>query len=361
MIHLETLNGNGPRLYSDFCRSVYKGRCRNYRDSMSPLLGLVLDDRSEFGKRSDRTALLARDSSGSPVAASVLCRAHADPSVLQIAFFEALPDQQEAVDAIVDSAREQAGRMGAKTIVAGLNGHVNYGLGFLADKHDAPPCFGSSCNPDYYLDYFAKHAASEETLVSYTYDMAAASFDGEKRLLDRVLSRFTFREANFADLESEVRLYTKLNNECFAHHPLYAQRTFEEDYELFKPFSSLLGGKNFLIAEAGGEPVGFLLWYPDFNELVPPGKGVGLSALVKLKVFRRKIDRFKIAEIGVLPKYQGTGVIVGLIRKCFELARASHGICESGWVFDDNADSQSICRRWKGEAYKTYKVFRIST
>jgi GNAT superfamily N-acetyltransferase len=321
---------------------------------------MMFDGRSEFGKRSERIPLLALDSSGSPLAAAILCRVEAEPRVLQISFFEALPNQQEAVDLLVAAAREQAKKVKAETVIAGMNGHVNYGFGFLADHYDSTPCFGSAYNPDYYHEYFSKHCASEEKLVSYTYDMAASDFVRERRILDRIFSQFTFRTGNFKDLESEIRIYTRLNNECFAGHPLYSHRTFEEDFELFKPFSALLKEEHFLVAEADGEPIGFLLWYPDFNELVRPGKGVGLGTLFKMNVLRRQIRRFKIAEIGVLPKYRGTGAIVGLIRKCFELASLHHAICESGWVFEDNADSQSVCRRWNGIPYKTYKVYLIS-
>ena len=359
MIRIEQLSPSGLKPYGKFCRSVYRDN-QHYRDYLTSLLPLMFDNASEFGKRSERIPLMAVDSGGKPVATAVLCKVNADPRVLQMAFFEALPDQQEAADLLIAAAREKARKDGAETVIAGLNGHVNYGCGFLADNYGSVPCFGSAYNPDYYHGYFSRHAASEQKLVSYAYDMSACDFAREKRLLDRIVSRFTFRTADFRDLEAEIRIYTKLNNECFAHHPLYAQRSFEEDYELFKPFSTLLKEEHFLVAEADGEPIGFLLWYPDFNELVPPGKGVGIGTVLKLNVLRRKTCRFKIAEIGVLPKYRGTGAIVGLIRKCFELAGRRHATCESGWVFDDNADSQSVCRRWNGRPYKTYKVYFIS-
>lgn len=179
----------------------------------------------------------------------------------------------------------------------------------------------------------------------------------ERKYLGRIIGRFTFRKADFSRLREEIQLYSRLNNQCFADHLLYFHRHADEDYELFKPFHWFLRQENLLIAEENNRAVGFLLWYPDFNELLGPGRELCLRHLLKYKLFRYPVRKFKIAEIGVIPEYQGSGVLLGLLHLCFSLIQGRFQQCETGWIFETNHQSKRICERWQATPFKTYSVF----
>jgi ribosomal protein S18 acetylase RimI-like enzyme len=83
---------------------------------------------------------------------------------------------------------------------------------------------------------------------------------------------------------------------------------------LFKPFRFLLDNENLIIAEIDGKPVGFFLWYPDFNELVASQRDLNVLDVIKYRL-GKPIDTFRFTEIGILPEYQGSPVALALINK----------------------------------------------
>ncbi|CAK8713742.1 GNAT family N-acetyltransferase [Candidatus Electrothrix laxa] len=345
--------------YKKITAQVYAGN-PHFRDSLSSVLAIVTNPKGAFGSRTQQQAVVVKDDKGAPLATALLIRAEGLPDQVQLSFFEALPNAQEAVQALVDKASSIARQWGATNLLVSMNGHVNYGLGFLADSFDELPCFGSSYTPPYYIDYFRSLGFAEQHLVSYRYPMDSFVKQQEDKILERTKKRFNFRQADFSHLQEEINIYTQLNNECFSDHPAYFHRHEDEDYELFKPFRWFLQEENLLIAEHGGIPVGFLLWYPDFNELIGPGQELGIQALLKYKLLRRPIKRFKIVEIGVIPKFQGSSVILGLFHACYELTRDRFQECESGWIFSENLKSNNICRRWNPENGPSYSVLTLA-
>jgi hypothetical protein len=345
-------------VYKKFIARVYQDN-PFFRDSLSGILDIVTNSKGTFARRTRQTAITVRNDNGEPLALALLLCARGMPDTVQLSFFEALPNAEKAVQTLIDKAIEIARQWGAKNLLVSMNGHLNYGLGFLTDHFDTPPCFGSSYTPPYYPDYFLRLGFAEKRLVSYCYSAATFSMQRETLLLERIKKLFSFRKADFSRLEEEISIYTDLNNQCFTDHPLYFHRHKDEDYELFKPFRWFLREENLLIAEHGGIPVGFLLWYPDFNELIGPGQELGLTALLKHKIFRRPIKRFKIAEIGVIPKFQGSGAILGLLHACFLLAKDRFQECESNWIFSENLKSNNICRRWNPKPGPTFSAFSL--
>jgi len=332
-----------------------------YKDTSSPLLKMLLAPDSHFSKNVDVTPVTVYGASNTPQASTLYVIARNMPDILQVSFFEALPEQQTAVSLLIDHAKELAKTKHIPKIILGLDGHVNNGLGFLDGPCGSPPCFGSGYNPPYYIHYMNHIASPSITLVSYLYQLSDENHKLWRKVIQRTSRRFTIRTGRFKKFRQEIGIYTRLNNACFQDHPLYYERSEEEDYELFRAFGPFLKEEHFLIAELDGVPIGFLLWYPDFHELVKPGGKPGLGTVLKYYLPGNAVSKFKIAEIGVLPKHQGSGAIAGLIGTCLDICKHNgHTICESGWIFDANKKSRGVSERWKGSAHKTYKVFEIN-
>lgn len=343
--------------YISFCKELYEND-ENYRDSLTDILKMVLYKKGEFCKNAEITPMLVTQEERI-LAVCTFIIARNLSGTLQIAFFEARKDCQKAVDHIIAAAREKCRAEGLKKITVGLNGHVNYGLGLLASHFDKAVSFGSSYNPPYYVGYFQKFSPKEYHLTSYLTDMERYNLKSEQKILNRISRNFTFRVADFRNLKQEVEIYTDLNNRCFKEHPFYFEREVSEDYELLYQFKPFINGENLIIAECKGKPVGFMLWYPDFNQLIPPGGRIGLGTYIKNKLVGWKIDRFKIVEIGIVPEYQNTGVILGLFNKCMQLTKHRYKWCEAGWILDTNSKSKSFGIRWADSEYKSYKAYEI--
>ncbi|MCR3923214.1 MAG: GNAT family N-acetyltransferase [Firmicutes bacterium] len=346
--------------FLSFGRQLYREN-PYFRDSMSDIVNMFLSQKTAFLHHAEVSPFFIEEN-GQILLRAAFIHDYKQGNMLMISFFEAVEGAQAAVDMMLQEAKSLAQKKKVKKIVIGLDAHLNYGVGLLASHYTEVPCFGFGYTPAYYLAYFS--GLQEHTFVTYVIPTKNFEISREQAILTRVKRRgFTFRPASMKNLQKEIAVYTHLNNLCFQQHLWWADRTFQEDWELFHPFRWFIKGENLLIAEKDGEPIGFMLWYPDFNQIIPAGQGIGLTTLLKGKLGGlRKIDKIKIAEIGILPKYQGTGVVLGLFEMLSRYAKDKYSFCEAGWVEEYNIKSKGFGLRWHdmgSREYKKYKAFEL--
>lgn len=350
-------NSKNYQLYLKFIRYIYKNN-KFFKDTTSSLLKSFLLKQSEFCKHAFIHPIMVYDDN-QIVAVCTYIHANNYKDALQISYFEALPQYDKVVELIINFAKKLCKERAATKIIIGLNGHVNYGLGILSDHYDTPLSFGNNYNPPYYIEYFNKYKTIDYTLTSFYGNMSDFNLDRQKRAIERVCSNFTFRNINFKDFKNEIKIYTDLNNNCFKNHSFYFGRSYKADYELFKELKLFIKEENLIFVEKDGQPIGFMLWYPDFNELILEGKTIGISTFIKNKLFSKKIKKFKIVEIGVLPKFHNTGAILGLFNECYKRTKGKYDLYETSWILDTNFKSKNFGVKWADKEYKHYKVYEI--
>ncbi len=344
-------------MYLDFYRMCWRNRPQA-RDIMSSTLAKILRGKAQINRGTRLWPYLVR-SQNQTVAVALLAKVDRLPEYLQLCYFEALPGQQGAVDLLLRQGIKIAREESIPQLLIGLNLHVNYGLGLLASDFDAPQSFGSAFNPSYYLDYFTPWATETVALLSYLTSLKNFSFNLSDKVMERMTRRFSVRQANFAHLKAEAELYTTLNNLAFASHPFYYQRRTAEDLELFREFRPFLKEENLLFLETDGQPIGFMLWYPDFNQVMHAKETIGLGSLLKAKLFASQIRRFKIVELGVIPEFQNSGGVLALFQRCLALTSHRFQECESGWILASNRASAGFGTRWAQEEYKKYHLYLV--
>ena len=135
------------------------------------------------------------------------------------------------------------------------------------------------------------------------------------------------------------------NNGSFQGHPYWANREVEEDLELFQPFRHLLANENLIFAEHEGRPIGFYLWYPDFNCLTQGHGDLGLWEWLKFRV-RKQIDTFRYTEVGILPGYRNRSISLAMLQKALpSIAKQGFQYCEAGFIFEENRASMALATR----------------
>lgn len=340
-----------------FSKSIYTGN-PYYRDTMSRTVINILKGKAQICNGNFIEGIMVQDG-GKIVAVCVFSIIDRMKDVMQMAYLETENDNK-AIEELIAYGKKLARKNGISKLLAGLNIHVNYGLGFLASHFDTNQSLGSSYNPEYYIELLRPRSTEEITLISYLTSMDKFDFHLEDRLVERILREYTVRKADFWHLEKEAKIYTDINNKAFKNHRFYYERKVEEDLELFKEFKILLKAENLLFLEHDHEPIGFMLWYPDFNQLLAEGESIGLKTLIKNKFYPKLINTFKIVEIGIIPEYQKTGAVFSLFHACDLLTRGKYDFCESGWVLEDNTSSTGLGVRWAQAEYKQYKVFMIN-
>jgi GNAT superfamily N-acetyltransferase len=339
--------------------SFYEKRYLNHplrRNSMSGLLKDLLYGKSVMCKSASLEPLMVMED-GNLVMICVLAYVDRMPNYVQIAFFEADVCSQEGFRLIMERAEEFAREKGATKITGSLNVHVNYGLGFLASGYDAMQGFGTMHNPPFYHEFFETNGFNVIEMVSFRKDFKDFNDFLDPKLVARVTRRYTTRNLDMARLKEEADLYTRINNEAFHDHLFYYKRKAEEDLELFSDFRHLLNPENLVFVYKGEKAVGFMLWYPDFHEIMKVGESIGVKTVLRHRFSKKKISTFKVVEMGVIPSEQKHGAILALLDHVFKCTKGKYQTFESGWILDANHSSKMLGVKFADGEYKKYKAY----
>ena len=351
---------NMPKDYSSFSNvseEIYKDNIF-YRGTGTSIVKLLLSGKSSFLKHARVFAFLVTDLNNT-VGRFALIHDRELPEYVQVAFFEARPGLSNILGLIKNEIKNHL--PGIPKIVVGLNGHLNYGAGILISNFNEAPIFGLPYNPDYYADYFME--LTEKRMYTFKYSIPDFLEWAEEYKSRNNMPGLKIRLMNKKKLREEVKIYTDLNNLSFQDHPYWADRYTDEDLELFYPFRHLLDNENLIIAEVHGKAVGFLLWYPDFNSLKKSGTDLNLIDVIKFRS-KNRIDSFRYTEVGILPEYRRSPVIIAMQCKVADLiSNATYKTYEAGFIFEENRHSIALAKRMlkrlSGDTPGPYRQFAV--
>ena len=340
--------------FLSFYKLTYKND-RNFKDNKTSLIKIVCSENRSFFASSKQETIAVKDG-GKTVCACVLIIHKNAAEMLSVAFFEALPGSESAVNMLLEYAGQYGRQNKCRQMVISLDGHVNNGISFPAGE--GVPSFGESYCPQYYHDYFKNFDKIKFTSFYDEIDQVKARITQDLPKLEKLKENITLEYADFGSGFAEtMRRYTDLNNEIFADHKHYFHREYNEDYDLFYDMRPLLKNENLIFAKHEGKYVGFILWYPDFNELVPAGKGASAITLTKYKLFCQRPKTAKVVEIGVEEKYRRYGTILLLFDSAMKSTAANTNKILSSWILDENAKSKFITKRYTAKHYKDYYAY----
>jgi GNAT superfamily N-acetyltransferase len=346
MIYLEKISSKRQmKQFYKVSELVYSGN-HNARSTEEDVVKMIAERKSVFFDHASMELFLIK-SHDKLVGRVGFIHDEKQPEFVQVAFFEAMWGLSGVKDIIV----KKAGQLfpDCSKILVGLMGHLNYAAGFLASCFDQPPLFGLPYTPPWYIDYFS--GLTEKFLVSYRFHNTAFYNVLDAGFLDVDMGDITIRHMDNKHLKRDVKIYTELNNLCFQDHVYWADRTWEEDFELFHPFRFLMKNENLIIAEDKGKPVGFLLWYPDFNQLTSKNDPLFLQHVLKYKLMN-PINTTRLTEIAVLPEYRRKGIIQGLMKEFTILVRkGGYEYTEGGFIFEENKASINVTLKMIEKAY----------
>ena len=150
--------------------------------------------------------------------------------------------------------------------------------------------------------------------------------------------------------------------EATLHPPPPGPPMTEEEFQyVAKDLKPVVNPELVFIAEVKGKPVGFAMSLPDLNIIMKDNrKGHLLPFLIRLLLFKKRIDFIRIIILGVLPEYLHSGIGGVLF---YETGRRSveqgypHG--EASWVVEDNVMMTRGAQLMQGVRTKTYRVYDL--
>lgn len=357
---MKIIHADSKKQQRDFLRfrkNLYKSR-KLYIDNNYFMIQEIFSGKLNYTKKIHFYPVSVQDEQKNIVAEGIIVYAPKLPEYIQLCFFEALEGQQDAVELLIFEAN-RIGRMhNCSRMVIGLCGHVNYGLGLQNSHYGEVNTFSSPANDEYYNEYFRKMGCDEVLLNSYQIAQIDNRLERYQALLRKLENKYEFRIFDKKQFDYYSKIYTDLNNACFANHRYYYERDYEDDKEMLKELFYFMKEDSLIFAFLDGKPVAFVMWYPDFNELVKKGDAFGTKHFFVNLLKNKKIKTAKVMEFGVLEEYKKVGLPLALLHQIFGILK-NYGCTsiDTSWVLEENLDSNSICQAVCDKKHKEFVVY----
>jgi GNAT superfamily N-acetyltransferase len=276
-------------------------------------------------------------------------------------FFECLDDQTIA-NALFDAARDWLRARGVTAMRGPASPSVNDEYGLLIEGFDEPPAILMCYNPPYYQKLLEQYGfVKAKDLYAYYLNSSKVFTDKLNRVTEIVKKKtgVVVRSLDMKRFVDEVKLLRELYNKGWSKNWGEVPMTEEEFNYVAKDLKPIVDPELVIIAEIKGKPVGFGLTLPDYNRVLKGNKnGWLIPALIRMMLFKKRIDFSRVIILGVLPEYLNSGIGGVLF---FETGARSvkqgypHG--EASWVLEDNVMMIRGAELMQGEKWKTYRVY----
>lgn len=281
-------------------------------------------------------------------------------------FFESVDDTAVA-RALFETAAAWLRDQGLDAMRGPASFSVNDECGLLVEGFDRPNTIMMPHNPPWYPAlHEAAGLAPVRTMLAYQGGDPRRYLQAPERIGRAVevgQHRFgiTLRALRLAEFRSEVDRIKQLYNRCWEHNWGSVPMTDREIDHLAAQFRPVVVPELVPFAEKNGEPIGFGLALPDFNQVLSRHRSgrflpAALHLLWALKTHR--ISRIRILLLGVLPEFRGKGVDAMLYHWIWTHA-GPLGIRwgEAGWILEDNAQMNAGLVKMGFTVYKTYRMY----
>ena len=271
-------------------------------------------------------------------------------------FFECI-DNQEVADLLFDTARQWLEKNNMQVFDAPVNFGENDNFWGLLVEGFEPPVFGMNYNPPYYQKLFENYGFIQiYEQISKRMHMPTAFPERLEKIMEYVKQKHEIEYVFFdkKNVEKFVDDLIHIYNDAWVFHPEFTPLKKAQVYKAMNNLKDLLVETMITFAYVKGEPAGFFMAIPDFNQIIKPFKGK-IPFIEKIKLFLRKgkdfqwyvdkgiLTRGRVTLLGIRPKFQRLGLESGLIITPFKLA-VKRGFVESeiSWVGDYNPKMMAL-------------------
>ena len=190
-------------------------------------------------------------------------------------FFECVNDRE--VSERLFEAVVMGEAKGAKRMLGPMNPTTNDECGLLVEGFDSAPVFMMTYNPRYYVDLVeAEGFRKAKDLLAFHMDLAKIPMERLDRIATKIKQRnpeLAFRPVLRKTLQQDLGKVKEVYNAAWQDNWGFVPMTDAEMDFMAERLKPLLMEGLIWLAEAGTEPVGFLLALPDYNIPIKPLQG----------------------------------------------------------------------------------------
>lgn len=282
-------------------------------------------------------------------------------------------DDFEAAAGLLDAASQWVRARGAAAIRGPASFTTNEECGLLIKNFDRPMVM-MPYNPPYYQKLI-EAAGFEKAMDVHCMYMDRALIEANdtltrlEKLVQRAARRSGIAVRNFKtrDKKAEFGLFRDIYNAAWVKNWGFIPMNDEELAALVAALGMLVEPELAFFAEIAGEPIGFALSIPNFNEALHRARPrPGVPELYTLaQVFwrwkvRKAIKSVRMPLMGVKQEYRGKGVELALFLELMKaLLPSQYDYLDSGWILETNS-LVSISLNLGSQIYKTHRFYQKS-
>ena len=279
--------------------------------------------------------------------------------------FECIDDREVAA-ALFSAADDWLRKKGRTEVMGPIDYSTNYVCALLIDGFQYPPTLLTSHNPPYYAGLIESCGF---TKAKDWYAWWFSEFpEPAERLRKIALARsrkqgVTIRPINLKKVPEESQRIRTIYNQAWEKNWGFVPFTGPEIEHMAKEMKPLIVPQALLLAEAGGEPVGFVIGVPDINVAFRHINGrlfwFGLPiGLLKLLYYRLKIRTGRLVALGVVAKYRRAGVAETLVLQLMDEAFKRGFTGELSMTLEDNIMVNRFIEAMGARRYKTFRIYQ---
>ncbi|MEZ5742304.1 MAG: N-acetyltransferase [Sphingomonadaceae bacterium] len=242
--------------------------------------------------------------------------------------------------------------------------------GLLVKGHDhAPVIMMGHHNPAYQGWIEAAGYATAKNLLTYDLEIA----QGFPPLIDRIVksgeksARIVIREADTKRVAEEAAILFDILNDAWSANWGFVPITDSEIAYISKKMRPLVRPEYLRFAEVDGEPMAFMLTFPDMNEVTAPfgGKLFPFNWIKLLRWIRKPYaKRMRVPLMGVRKSLQNSRMASQLAFMMIEYIRRpavdvfGAETAEIGWILDDNQGMIAIADAIRSDINREYRIYQ---
>ena len=280
-------------------------------------------------------------------------------------------DDAEVAQALLGAAADWLGEQGVDAMRGPASFTTNEECGLLVNNF-SPAVVMMPYNPPYYQTLIEGAGFEKIMDVHCIYqDRETIAKSGSLERLERLVTRasqrsgISVRKMNARDKKGEFQRFREIYNAAWEENWGFIPMNDAELEALVADLGMLVEADLAFFAEIGGEPVGFALTIPNFNEalrLAYPKPGVP-EAWTMLQVgwhwkVRKSIKGLRMPLMGVKQAYRNKGVELAMLHEMMKaLLPSQYDYLDSGWVLETNPLIK-ISLSLGGQIYKTHRFYQ---
>jgi hypothetical protein len=282
-----------------------------------------------------------------------------------IGFFECV-DSQDAAFMLFDHAKQWLAAQGMEA----MDGPINFGendnfWGLLVDGF-TPPAFGMPYNPPYYRPFFEAYGFGVyfEQITNHL-DLVKPFPERFWRIAERIVARegFEFKHFDYAAVDKFVADAIEIHNDAWRFHESFSPLDRKQLLNFLNKAKPFLQPDLIWFAYYNGEPIAFLVMFPDVNQILRHFNGhIGLWGKLKFWWLKRNraMTRTRVTALGVKPHYQRLGVESGMFYQLRDVVARNPHITEMelSWVGDFNPKMRALQEAMESVFGKKHITYR---